>query len=157
MGRMIEDDIRRFLVRGTGNQVPNNTSLYDDLTFKQQATINVNQAAAVQNTWYTLMSTTNNVRLMLVGISMDTAVETIVLELTADGQVFTGTRGAAVIGTIYYAIPNVTAGAIALIDDGGIPNYRAFMLEGRTISLRMRKTTNVGAGTLSGYVVYASR
>jgi hypothetical protein len=115
------------------------------------------QAAAVQNTWYTVLDTTLNCRVIGVCVAMSVAIETLQMRITIDGNILSGEQAAAVVGTIYHGILLQTNLAQNLTMTSTVPLTRSFLLEGRSVKVEVRKTTAVGAGTLTASVVYAKR
>lgn len=118
----------------------------------------ISQAAAVQNTWYTLLDTKRNVRIAYNTVAIDVAGEDLEVEWTIDGQTYTAAFSA-VAGTLYHiylagdaqnptwTIRSTTT-PTAVIWAGGF-------WECRSLKVRVRKTTAVGAGTLVARMVYA--
>jgi len=180
-----EDDIRRFLVRGTGSQLAANKSLKDmlddiegsgfstatdslkilsdvldlirtELTFQQQADAALTQASPEQNKWYTVLDTTANVRLYSVNLAVEDTAETLAVRITIDGRTLTGTQ-AATAGTWYYAYSLVSsAEALSYTSSIVMAMYYA-PLEGRSVKVEVRKTTANGTGNLLCRVKYAKR
>lgn len=123
-----------------------------------QTLATLNQAAAVQNTWYAILDTTTNVRLYYVIVQMDTLAEDIAVRITIDGQVFTGSQAAAVAGTPYYwyVRPNATSiGAVPVNTVYPMLYQGGGMLEGSSVKVECRKTTANGANNLKGATMYA--
>lgn len=114
----------------------------------------LNQAAPVQNTWYTLLDTTNHCRIQVIGINVEDANETLDLKITVDGETI-NTAVAATHSTNYY--PYVYVNAITQAPAISFPttvNARAYIIEGHSVKVELRKTTAAGAGNLTGIVVY---
>ena len=114
------------------------------------------QAAAVQNTWYTALTTqTRNTRVYFVTIVIGTADESLDLRIIADGVTMTGSINAT-FGTVYSAYPNygLATDSLSLVAGGRDVTY---IVEGANVSVLARKTTNAGAGTLSVKVMYGLR
>lgn len=112
---------------------------------------------AVQNTWYTILSTTANVTIYSLAFRMDTANEDIEVELTIDGNTFTASI-TAVANTTYviYLLANPIASSAIFyaIDTQAYAIYRAYLTKGRSIQVRIRKTTAAGANALRNAMVY---
>jgi hypothetical protein len=109
---------------------------------------------AVQNTWYTALDTTANVRLIDIATNMITADETIEIRITIDGVTMSGIGVSQTAGTWYHWF-NAPTNADCLI--GGTLEsqaYRAFLLEGRSIKVEFRKTTAAGLNHLFCQVRY---
>jgi len=117
--------------------------------------------AVVQNTWYTVLDTTERVRLIMIEMRMATNIETLQVQITVDGVVLAGEQVAAVVGTGYKVIltANVYAQSLGLVitADTSFLGLRSFLLEGRQVKVEVRKTTVVGAGNMTASVVYAVR
>src|SRR4030042_5199715 len=120
-----------------------------------QADIYLNQAAAVQNTWYTVLNTTKNCRLYTVWVRMATLAEDIELRITIDGKVLAVAQAAAVAGTKYFAIID-TNGNLALILSTSTFNVGVYApLEGRSVKVEVRKTSANGANNLQALEIYS--
>ena len=133
---------------------PNSIEFYKDrpTKWKHQAAAILNQAGAVQNTWYPVLAATNRyTRIMALTFVITVANETLEVEITVDGRAIVCTM-AAVFGTIYqpYWVSAAadTLGGIAVASTG-------FTITGHNISVRARKTTATGAGALQARVEYA--
>jgi len=179
-----EDDVRRFVVNGSGNPLATDKSLKDmidalagsgfvtgtdslwklsavlaairqELTFQHQPDATLVQLAPVQNTWYTILDTTSNCRLYSVSVLVWTTGETLEVKVTIDGQVLTGTLAA--LPTTYYYCDLLLYMAGLSIDINGLLIGKYTPLEGRSIKVEVRKTTAAGTGTLEGRAVYAKR
>ena len=120
------------------------------------AVLEVTAGTVVQNTWYTILTTTTPGVLHKAGLASQTNQEDIVLEVTLDGVLYSGVA-AGVAGTRYEGYP--------YIDDALLTNQIAFTsstsITGvnwpyKTLLVRMRKTSINGAGALTGWVQYAS-
>jgi len=116
--------------------------------FQYQTHAHLNQAAPVQNTWYTVLNTTN-ARLQLVDIYVETTNETLEIRLTIDNDTCTGSV-AATAGTVYYAFMSYDG---ELVISNSFPS-QTFLQEGREVLVEVRKTTAAGAGNLHGRVNY---
>jgi hypothetical protein len=92
-------------------------------------------------------------------IVVATAVETLEVEITVDGQVYDGVLANAVVGTVYTAYLSshlMTAGAmnIASATYLGMVAY-SFLEAASSFRIRFRKTTALGAGTITMRLVWA--
>lgn len=119
-----------------------------------QADATLSQAAAVVNTWYTALDTTINARIIAASVSIDTANETLEMRFTIDGQTIAKTALAATAGTSYIADYYQDNTSLRLALTGNM-HTRTYLLEGRSVKVEVRKTTNNGAGTLTCRVSYA--
>lgn len=115
----------------------------------------LNQAAPVQNTWYTVLAATEDVRLIFPTFDVLVANETIELEVVVDGNPLTGVQ-AAVAATVYETfLQGGVADALGIAAYPFTSLYRAFLLEGQNVRVRIRKTTALGAGNLQCWVKWA--
>lgn len=112
------------------------------------------QAAAVQDTWYTVLDTTYNVEVYRCTIVMQTLAEDLQMRLTIDGTTYSGTQAAAVAGTQYY--PTITGGSDAITLSTTLYLLHHYApLKARSFKMEIRKTSNNGANRLDGYCRYA--
>ena len=131
---------------------------WNSTVFQHQPDAVLVQAAAVQNTWYTILNTTKNCRLIGVTIQMETANETIAVRITANNVSLTDDI-VATAGTPYAANiqhNNVVGDSIILASGAVDAYFGAFIIEG-TVKVEMRKTTAAGANVLKGRVMYATK
>jgi hypothetical protein len=113
------------------------------------------QAAPVQNTWYTVLDTVANCRLIGLGIGIATVGEDLEVKITVDGRTIIGT-GTAVEGAEYQAMIHThDTGTVLVFSSTEAP--RSFIIEGRSIKVEIRKTTANGAGNLLGCAMYGQR
>lgn len=121
-----------------------------------QADTILDQANPVQHTWYTILDTTPNCRLIVANVAVQVADETLEIRITVDGHVYAGSK-AATAGSDYSTVwgDGVIVSVITL--QGATSQYRSygFLVEGRAIKVEVRKTTALGAGNLQGRVVHA--
>ena len=121
-----------------------------------QACATLNQAAPVQNTWYPILATTRNVRVYGVVVKVADTGEDLQIKLTVDGVELASSANlvaAANTGYYVYLLPYVT-GCFIQHDDNASGKARAFLMEGRSVKVEVRKVTANGAGNLQGCVVY---
>ena len=115
----------------------------------------LDQAAAVQNTWYTVLPTSVDARIVFLHYIIIGNNETVEYELTVDGVTRVGTY-ASIAATDYWPILGYTYGYANSLNvrvaDRNAANYTFF--EGRSVRVRMRKTTAAGATTLRSLVVW---
>lgn len=129
--------------------------------WEYQAPAVLNQAAPVQNTWYTLLDTTSNCRILEVVVNVEDANETLEVKITIDGETIQADDLAATHSTDYYAY--IYNSGVTRLDYVKLIAYatempaakNAFMIEGRSIKIEIRKTTATGAGNLTGICTYA--
>jgi hypothetical protein len=105
----------------------------------------------VQNTWYTVLNTTNARLYSLEMITVGFA-ETLQMRLTVDGQAMTATVNANDSTVYYVAKDQTTDGLLALATPINPNTYCP--LDGKAVKVEVRKTTATGAGTLYSRVVY---
>lgn len=122
--------------------------------YVHQADATLSQANPGPTTWYTILDTTRNCRVLGGAISVATTGEDLLLRITIDGNVLEGSK-AATAGTQYYM--SITHDAAALYIEAGftVVESRVFFLEGKSIKIEMRKTTTNGTGTFTARVKYA--
>ena len=111
--------------------------------------------SAVQNQWYTMLDTTPRCRLISLVVQVINVSETLEVRFTVDGVVMTGTVDA-VQGTDYLVLPHHSNENMLLFVGDSVAVYRPFTLEGESVKLEIRKTTNAGDATLLGLVKYAT-
>jgi len=123
--------------------------------FTHMPAATLNQAAPVQNTWYTVLDTTKDGYIHSIGFSVATTDEDLEVKLTVDGQTYTATQ-TAVAGTKYNIFMICTATSIycgALTTDSPIGLYTE--LSFRSVKVEIRKTTANGTGNLQCAIFYA--
>jgi len=117
------------------------------------ATLNV---VAVQNTWYTILPTTEDVRILEMMFQLTGFAETIEYELTVDGSTRVGTEACIVLPAEYYPIVGYRYPDANLLKfrtvDRNAALYQA--VEGHSVRIRMRKTTAAGATTVQAVVFW---
>ena len=126
--------------------------------FEYQAPAVLNQAAPIQNDWYVLLPTTLNCRVYKAVVNIEDTNETVEMEINIDGQTIQGNGFALVHSTSYYAViePNAITriDLVDLFNDANIIRFLSFLCEGRSVQIRVRKTTAAGVGNLTGIVTY---
>lgn len=120
---------------------------------QQQADATLSQAAPAQNTWYTILDTTTNVRLLGVRFAVADTNETLEVRFTADGQTLSSNALAATAGTMYY-VTRVTSTNPLYLSTGDTTSM-AFLYEARSLKVEIRKTTAAGNGTITARAAYA--
>jgi len=123
--------------------------------WQQQTDAILNQAAPVQNTWYTALETTRYTHIKLVVCSVAATAEDLEIEVTVDGVTYAGSKAGAVAGTTYAAGWAVASGAAGVLSLYTVAVDSLLDLEGNDVRMRVRKTTAAGAGTLNCKVIYA--
>ena len=115
----------------------------------------LNQNSPVQNTWYTVLDTTRNVRIIHIGYRVNTTGETLEMRLTLDGNVFSNTINATAGSWYYVALDSLSTSSLHInLTSEMMPN-RTFLAEARSAKLEIRKTTASGTGSIQVYVQYA--
>ena len=120
---------------------------------EHQPDATLTQAAPVQNTWYPILNTTKNCRIYRIFVSVADTNETLEVKITIDGNIISGSVPATA-GTSYYVYFSGYGNALIIDTVDPIAAY-AFLLEGRSIKVEVRKTTAAGAGTITARVKYA--
>lgn len=129
--------------------------LYSGTTNKFKGDAILSQATPVQNQWYTVLDTTVNARIIgMTGLIVTTG-ETLEMKITIDGVVVSGSQ-AATADTWYQFYPHL-ATANGLFATTSYTGQVAFLFEGRSIKIEIRKTTANGTGNLKSVVTYAKR
>lgn len=118
------------------------------------------QANPTQNTWYYALGNATvglrNVKIYAIAFHIATTGETLEIEVIVDGITVNGSVAAAA-GTTYeptWAYSLISGDDFNIVTAGSHSVYRAFLVEGREITVRVRKTTNNGVGTLYCQVLY---
>jgi hypothetical protein len=135
------------------------TSSKAETSWKQQPDADLNQAAPVQNTWYTILNTTPKVNLQAISFQVLVANEDIEVRVTIDGLAYVAQRAPATFGTRYW-VYLVGAVAVALYLGTDTNTYNAAHLanwEGRSVKVEIRKITANGAGNLQAKVTWQQR
>ena len=109
----------------------------------------------VQNTWYDVVPATDNCRVYHWVVGMADNNETLELQVVIDGFTYAGAFNA--VANTFYTVIKVGSSSLLTLTGynpgQGVFNYSSF--EGHNVRLRVRKTTNVGAGNLYSYSPYA--
>jgi hypothetical protein len=146
--------VKSTSINNGGTVLPAATSLYDALTFKFQSPIVIQIVHPVQNTWYTILPTTMNCRLIGFQTMIETLLESVNIRLTLDGVVLTNS-GDQIAGASYFGYFDSSGGLRVGTTD--ISAYRAFLIEARSIKLEIQKTTANGDNPFDCWVNYAIR
>jgi hypothetical protein len=124
--------------------------------FEYQAPAVLNQAAPVQDTWYTVLDTVSNARVYQAGMNVEDTDETLEVKVTLDGITIGTVAIAATHSTAYYLYwvfdPITRTTKISLSTT--FQHARSFLLEGHSVKVELRKTSANGAGNLTGIVMY---
>lgn len=126
--------------------------------FQYQTPATLNQATPVQDTWYTLLDV-KDARLYAAACNIEDANETVDVELTVDGVPYVVNPEVLVHSTTY--LLHVTMDAITRTITLGLDSaanynrYKTFQVEGHTMLIRLRQTSNAGAcGNLTAIAQY---
>ena len=126
-----------------------------DQIFKLQLDAVLNQATPGQNTWHILLDTVYKCRIIYLTTQIDTTGETIEVELTIDGRTITSAGLAQTNDLVYDWYIRASSTAIVLEGANAPITGRAFLVEGRSVKIRVRKTTaNAGPPALRAVAVY---
>ena len=122
---------------------------------EHQPDIDFVQANPVQNQWYTILETTN-ARIIGIMLRVLDTDETLELRITLDGQVYMRPLLATAV-TMYHVILKEVGNFFVFDPDSTIVayQYRAFLVEARSIKIEIRKTTIAGNGDLEADVIWA--
>jgi len=130
--------------------------IMDSLTWELQPDISLNQAAPVQDQWYTVLDTTEDVQIHQIFLYLGTTGETLQLRVTVDGIVFTPSI-AANAGTGYYVRKHGYNVDELEIMATSYLTYTPTFLEGRSVKIEARKTTANGNDNLDIRVKWSKR
>jgi len=112
----------------------------------------LNQAAPVQNTWYTILDTVRKVEVSHIWFRVQTTGEDLEIRVTADGKTLEGSQ-TAVAGTGYWARKRGEADSLTVGTTETMANFYS-RFPARSFKLEVRKTSNNGAGQLDGACHY---
>ena len=130
-------------------------SSYKPLVFEHQPDAILNQAAPVQNTWYTVLEETN-VRVNMIAISIATTGEDLEVQITRDGELDVCLAGVTVNPAAshraYLATYNYGNRTIVGASGGTQMAMINSFFEARSVKIEVRKVTANGAGNLSAAV-----
>lgn len=122
---------------------------------QHQADAVLNQAAPVQNTWYTVLAVTEDVRIIIAEAHILVANEDLQMRITIDGNVILFEKPNAAFGTFYTAQPSPGYADYGDLDVVTVALNRAFLYEGQSVLIELRKTSANGAGNLCSRVKWA--
>lgn len=134
-------------------------SSYTPGCFALQSDARLDQAAPVQDQWYTVLTTTN-AHVLVISAVIATIDETLEIEVVSDGITRIATL-AATAGTIYYfhlnSRPDQAINTALLLTAAAITGALVLSMDfcARDLRVRIRKTTAAGAGNLQCKVIYA--
>ena len=132
----------------------NATGLRQGVPPTVQADAVLNQAAPVQNTWYPVLALTPNVRLINVSARIADTGEDVAVRITVDGIELSAVSSLVANTSYFYTIEPDNAANI-LSNDVSSSRYRAFLMEGKSVKVDIRKTSALGVGNLICRVKYA--
>jgi hypothetical protein len=112
----------------------------------------LNQAAPVVNTWYDVLATRANCRLIALVLYMTTG-EDIELEVIIDGRTLALARS--INDSTYYYVFYTGIGD-NLTADVTLISTRPFIVEGQSVRVRMRKTSTNGVVNMQAWAANAS-
>ena len=125
--------------------------------FQHQPDAVLDQATPVQNTWYTILETTN-ARINQISITIQDTGEDLEAQITRDGELDPCVGAVAVVaGAVHRAyIGNYPGGSRTVVGPSGgaqlAMNSNSF--EARSVKIQVRKTTAAGTGNLQASVDY---
>ena len=131
--------------------------------YEYQTPLVINQAAPVQNTWYYFttggVSLTEdpiiNAKIYAIGVNIEDTGEDIELVMNIDGETISMTALGLAHSTPYFADTSVRPiGRTDILYLETDENKARIILEGKSISIGIRKTTAAGAGNLTGIVTW---
>ena len=120
--------------------------------FSKQPAESINQAAPVQNTYYTIADL-RNARVYEISVNVEDANEDLILRVTINGEVLSSAGLTATHSTNYYGYIDTDAiNRLELSQLTGTKRNQSYVCEGRSVKIEVRKTTATGAGNLTGVV-----
>lgn len=124
--------------------------------YEYQPPATLDQAAPVQNTWYTILNTTHNIQVLVIAVNIEDTNEDLEVQVTVDGETIAGYGVTATHSTSYYAyfLPSAISGIDQLSLANTSANIKHPLLTGKSVKIEVRKTTAAGAGNLTGIVIY---
>ena len=124
--------------------------------FEYQTPATLNQANPVKDTWYDILPATANVKIYLIGVCVEDANETLEVQVIIDGETIAADNEACTHSQSYAGY--LSANAVTRIDtiklNQDMGRYRNIGIEGKSVQVQVRKTTEAGAGNLSCIVCY---
>lgn len=123
---------------------------------QHQTNTPLNQAAPVQNTWYTILDTTTNVIVYEACVQVDTTGENLEWRATIDGETVSGGISPALADTVYFIY--IILRSYDRFLNSNVTNllmfagYTPFWC--RSFKLEVRKTSANGAGNLRGNILH---
>lgn len=132
------------------------TDIESKLTWKQQFPVETVQANPVIDTWYTLLDTSEDIRLIITSFYVATTGENLQVRLTMNGELFTGNAAACAPDTRFFMAFSGYNGLPEITGTDFMP-YKPFIVENTGLKVEIRKTTANGTGNLIGLVSYATR
>jgi hypothetical protein len=111
----------------------------------------LDQANPVQNTWYTVLAATEDIRIISFGAYVEDTGETIEGRIVIDGVTIMVDPLAFAAATVLETVNNNPA-LPSFQWMAGATAYRAFFIEGQNIAISIRKITANGVGILHGLV-----
>lgn len=125
---------------------------YVPSTFQPVALLD--QAAPVQNTYYTILPTTQNINVFGITIRIATTGEDLQVRITIDGQVFTLATAICVADTNYSVLWFIDGAGVVFYVWAHDARITSFNLQAKSIKVEVRKTTAAGNGNLLGAVAF---
>ena len=126
--------------------------------YETQARSQLNQAGPVQNTWYDLLPATDNARVYKASVNIEDVNETLECQAIVDGVTIPAVALACNHSTNYYITVKMDAITRTIYMEisatAADSNRVAFILEGLSVQIQVRKTTAAGAGNLTGVCFY---
>lgn len=120
----------------------------------------LNQAAPVQNTWYTIGAVMLNAFVYKGAVHVAVANETLEVQAIVDGETIQAVGVACTAGLPYSMhlepepILRNDRISLAQLTGTGLPRYGSMLIMGRSVEIQVRKTTALGAGNLTGVILW---
>jgi len=123
--------------------------------YELQEPATLNQEAPVRNVWYTVLETTERCRVYAFCAAVEDTDETVVMRVTIDdvewGGAFNFTHS-----TNYYAYKysQGIVGTAYWYLKGTETTHQTFIVDGKSVKIEIRKTTDAGVGNLKAICEY---
>ena len=127
----------------------------DKYIFEYQTPATLDQAAPVQNTWYTILPTTSNVLIHHIATNIEDTNETVEIQITIDGETITGSVAQTHSDNYYWFWAADAISQTDVMESSNDIRYATNqVIQGKSIKIEARKTTAAGVGNLTGIVIY---
>ncbi len=127
--------------------------------WQHQTDATLDQATPVKDTYYTILDTTPNVRIAFIAVEIRDTNETLQVRITLDGVAI---ESNAFVMTAdidgFIMLEENIDGFLLILGTTQRIGYRGYtLLEGKSVKVEVRKTTEAGTGNLKGCVSYSKK